>query len=186
VYSKHVRTKSAGDSGLPPRRPGNAFLLAQLGAHAAARFAERIKPLDLTPAQAGLLRLIAWQPGRSQQEIARTLGTPPSRLVLLIDSLEERGLIERRRNPGDRRHHALHLTDGGTGFMRQLATAGAAHEDDICAGLDADERAQLAELLERIAARQGLTTGVHPGYRQPGASKPGDGHPAPATDNEVP
>lgn len=149
-------------------RPGSAFLLAQLGAHAAARFAERIKVLDLTPAQAGLLRLIAWQPGRSQQELARTLGTPPSRLVLLVDSLEERGLIERRRNPGDRRHYALYLAEGGTSCMRQLASVGAAHEDDICAGLDADERARLGELLERIAARQGLTAGVHPGYRQPG------------------
>jgi DNA-binding MarR family transcriptional regulator len=153
--------------GSPPRRPGNAFLLAQVGAHAAARFAERIKVLDLTPAQAGVLRLIAWQPGQSQQAVARTIGTPPSRLVLLIDSLEERGLIERRQNPEDRRHHALHLTDPGADFMGRLAAVGAAHEDDISAGLDADERAQLHDLLERMAARQGLTAGVHPGYHQP-------------------
>src|SRR6202161_199550 len=122
------------------RRGGNAFLLAQLGAEAAARFARRITALDLTPAQAGLLRLIAWQPGQSQQALARTLGTPPSRLVLLIDGLEERGLIERRRNPDDRRHHAVHLTGAGTAFMDQLASAGAAHGDDICAGLDAAGR----------------------------------------------
>ena len=151
-----------------PPRPGNAFLLAQIGAHAAARFAERIKALDLTPAQAGVLRLTAWQPGRSQQEIARTLGTPPSRLVLLIDGLEERGLVERRRNPDDRRHYALYLTDAGSRFMGRLAEAGSAHEEDISAGLDADERAQLGELLSRIAVRQGLTAGVHPGYRQLG------------------
>jgi DNA-binding MarR family transcriptional regulator len=163
-----VSTKEPDAGGPPPRRPGNAFLLAQLGAHAAGRFAGRLKALDLTPAQAGLLRLIAWQPGRSQQDIARTLGTPPSRLVLLLDSLEERGLIERRRNPDDRRHHALYLTSAGTGFMKELASVGAAHEDDICAGLGTDERAQLSELLERIAAGQGLTTGVHPGYRDPG------------------
>jgi DNA-binding MarR family transcriptional regulator len=176
--------KRSGPGGSPPRRPGNAFLLAQLGAHAAARFAERIKALDLTPAQAGLLRLIAWQPGQSQREIARTLGTPPSRLVLLVDSLEERGLVERRRNPDDRRHHALYLTGAGTGFMRQLASVGAAHEDDICDGLDTDERARLGELLERIAARQGLTAGVHPGYRHPG--KPRAGNPAPGAGAEVP
>lgn len=144
-----------------------------MGAQATARFAERIKPLDLSPAQAGVLRLIAWQPGQSQQAIARTLGTPPSRLVLLIDSLEERGLIERRQNPEDRRHHALHLTGSGAEFMERLAAVGAAHEDDICAGLDADERAQLHRLLERLAARQGLTLGVHPGYRQPPAPTPG-------------
>jgi DNA-binding MarR family transcriptional regulator len=167
-------TEKPGES--PPRRPGNAFLLAQVGAHAATRFAERIKALDLTPSQAGLLRLIAWQPGQSQQAIARTLGTPPSRLVLLIDSLQERGLIERRVNPDDRRHHALYLTEAGSDFMRQLAIVGAAHEDDICAGLDVDERTRLHGLLERLAIHQGLRTGVHPGYRQPSTTTPAAGN----------
>jgi DNA-binding MarR family transcriptional regulator len=149
----------------PPRAPGNAFLLAQLGAHAAARFAERIAELELTPAQAGLLRLIAWDPGQSQQSIARRLGTPPSRLVLLVDGLEDRGLVERRRNPDDRRNHALYLTGEGTRFMTRLGKAGAAHEDEICDGLNGAERAQLNDLLSRLAAEHGLVTGVHPGYR---------------------
>lgn len=150
-----------------PQRPQNAFLLAQIGAHAAARFAERIKALDLTPAQAGLLRLIAWEPGESQQAIAAKLRTPASRLVLLVDALEQRGLIERRRNTEDRRYYALHLTEDGARFMRdELARVGARHEDEICVGLDADERAQLRGMLERIAAHQGLIPGVHPGYRQ--------------------
>jgi DNA-binding MarR family transcriptional regulator len=147
------------------RRGGNAFLLAQLGAEAAARWAQRITKLDLTPAQTGLLRLIAWQPGQSQQALARQLGTPPSRLVLLLDELEERGLTERRRNPNDRRHHALYLTEDGTRLMAQLGQIGAAHEDDICAPLNAAERAQLHGLLTRIAGHHGLTAGVHPGYR---------------------
>jgi DNA-binding MarR family transcriptional regulator len=173
--------KGPGPGG--PLRPGNAFLLAQLGAHAAARFSDHIKALELSPAQAGVLRLIAWQPGRSQQEIARTLGTPPSRLVLLIDGLEQRGLVDRRRGHGDRRQYALYLTDAGAGFMGQLAEVAAAHEDDICAGLDAGERAHLTGLLERIAARQGLTSGVHPGYRRPRESR--GAYPTPTSD-EVP
>jgi DNA-binding MarR family transcriptional regulator len=149
-----------------PPGPQSAFLLAQIGAYAAARFAERIKALDLSPAQAGLLRLIAWEPGQNQQAIAAKLGTPASRLVLLVDELEERGLIERRRNPDDRRHYALHLTETGARFIRQqIGPVGAAHEDEICAGLDPGERTQLRGLLERMAARQGLTPGVHPGYR---------------------
>jgi hypothetical protein len=49
----------------------------------------------------------------------------------------------------------------------------AGHEDDICAGLDVTERAQLSEPLERMAARQGLAAGVHPGYRQPGQRRGG-------------
>ncbi|HEX4091736.1 MAG TPA: MarR family winged helix-turn-helix transcriptional regulator [Trebonia sp.] len=150
-------------------RTANSFLLAQIGAHAAAGFARRIAQLDLTPAQTGLLRLVAQQPGSSQQELAGRLRTPPSRLVVLVDHLEERGLIERRRNPDDRRHHALYLTaEGGQFLAAKLGPIGAAHEDDICAALTEAEREQLAGLLGRIAEQQGLTPGVHPGYQQLG------------------
>jgi DNA-binding MarR family transcriptional regulator len=87
--------------------------------------------------------------------------------VPLVDHLEERGLIERRRNPDDRRHHALYLTPAGGQFLRtKLGPVGAAHEDDICAALAAPEREQLHGLLARIAEQQGLIPGVHPGYRQ--------------------
>jgi DNA-binding MarR family transcriptional regulator len=146
-------------------RTGNAFLLAQLGAHATALFAARIAALDLTPPQAGLLRVVATEPGLSQQAIATRLGTPPSRLVFLLDGLQERGIIERRRNPEDRRNHALHLTADGGRLMGQLGRAAAAHEDAVCAVLTADERDQLAALLGRVAASHSLTTGVHPGFR---------------------
>jgi DNA-binding MarR family transcriptional regulator len=162
-------SSDAGLRGKPSgatHQPGNAFLLAQIGAHAAGAFAQRVAALDLTPPQAGLLRLIARSPGQSQQSVAGQLGTPPSRLVLMVDALEQRGLIERRRNPDDRRHHALHLTDDGNRFMGQLAKVGAAHEDAICAALNPAEREQLRALLGRIATEQGLTSGVHPGYQE--------------------
>jgi DNA-binding MarR family transcriptional regulator len=145
---------------------GNAFLLAQLGARGAARFAERIATLDLTAPQAGLLRLIASEPGQSQQALARQLGTPPSRLVPLVDSVEARGLIERRRNAEDRRLYALHLTAGGQRFMARLAQLGAEHEDAMCAPLDTAERQQLHGLLRRLADHQGLSPGVHPGFAE--------------------
>jgi DNA-binding MarR family transcriptional regulator len=163
----------SGDTQQP--RTGSAFLLAQLGAHAAAGFAARIAALDLTPAQAGLLRLISWEPGQSQRALAEQLGTPASRLLLLVDGLEERGLIERRRNLGDRRHYALYLTAAGGQFMKELGAVASAHEDDICAALDRAERQELSRLLGRIASQQGLTPGVHPGYRtRPGPARPED------------
>lgn len=148
-----------------PNAPGPAFLLAQLGAYAAGRFAERIAELDLTPPQTGLLRAVAATPGQSQQALARHLGTPPSRLVALVDRLDERGLIERRRNPGDRRLHALYLTDAGCDLLRLVRQASHAHDVEICASLGDDERATLTALLARVAADRGLTPGVHPGYR---------------------
>jgi DNA-binding MarR family transcriptional regulator len=149
----------------PTPRTGVAFLLAQLGAHAAGLFAERIAGLDLTPAQAGLLRMLATAPGRSQRELAGDLGMPPSRFVPFADELEERGLIERRRNPDDRRVYALHLTAKGEALLAELAQAGLAHERLLCEALTDEEHDQLLVLLRRMADQQGLRPDVHPGYR---------------------
>ncbi|MER7875580.1 MarR family transcriptional regulator [Streptomyces solisilvae] len=159
----------------PPGPPptGAAFLLAQLGAHAADLFAERLATLDLTPAQSGLLRLLAGSPGRSQRELADDLGMPPSRFVAFADELEQRGLIERRRNPVDRRLYAVHLTDEGGTLLAQLRQVGAEHERLMTEGLSEPEREQLTGLLRRLAERQGLSPGVHPGFRSMRAERTG-------------
>ena len=146
-------------------RAGTTFLLAQLGAHAAQRFAECIAELELTPPQTGLLRCVGQRPGQSQQAIAAQLGTTPSRLVGLVDGLERRGLVERRRNPGDRRNHAIYLTEAGRQCMARIGLAARQHEDSFCTGLSDTEREQLQSLLSRMAAEQGLATLAHPGYR---------------------
>jgi DNA-binding MarR family transcriptional regulator len=146
--------------------PGSAFLLAILGAYAAERFAERIAALDLTPPQTGLLRAVAASPGQSQQALAQVLGTAPSRLVALVDSLADRDLLERRRNTDDRRLHALHVTESGHRMLARVRELGQAHDDAICAGLTTDDRARLRNLLARIADDHGLTPGVHPGFRR--------------------
>ena len=155
------------------KRTDIAFLLAQLGAYAAERFGERAAALDFTRPQAGLLRLISREPGLSQQAVARRLGTPPSRLVALVDGLEQRGLIERRRNPGDRRNYALHPTAAGEQAMAALGRVSLEHEQAISAPLTPAERAQLSQLLGKLAAAHGLVPGVHPGYRHLSAREPG-------------
>ena len=151
-----------------PRDGGVAFLLAQLGAHAAALFAERIRPLHLTPPQAGVLRRLAQFPGQSQRELADALGMHAPRLVALIDELENRGLVARDRDPGDRRNYAISLSDEGRRLLTELGRVAGQHEHAITAGLDDDERAQLLALLRRIAEEQGLRPGVHPGFRRLG------------------
>ena len=144
---------------------GSAFLLTQLGAHAAQVFARRIAALDLTPPQTGLLRAVAVGPGRSQQALADQLGTPATRLVALVDGLEQRGLLERRRNSRDRRLHAVHLSAAGEDLMTDIGRVAREHEDDLLAALDPAERVRLHDLLSRVATAEGLTPGVHPGYR---------------------
>jgi len=148
-----------------PKETDIAFLLAQLGAFAAGRFGERAAEVGFTPPEAGLLRLISRAPGQSQQQIAAQLGTRPSRLVALVDGLEQRGLLERRRNTEDRRNYALHLTDTGRAALGVLGQAAAAHEAAIAAPLSPAQRRQLSDLLARLAAGHGLRPGIHPGYR---------------------
>ena len=142
-----------------------AFVLTQVGALAAMGFAEQLAPLGLTPAHAGLLRAVAAEPGRSQQAVATELGVLPSRLVALVDELEQGGLLERRRNPGDRRHHALHLTADGEARLVEIGKAAQRNADAYLAALDGDDQAMLGQLLDRLAAAHGLSPDVHPGFR---------------------
>jgi DNA-binding MarR family transcriptional regulator len=149
-----------------------AFLLAQVGARSAQLFASLLAPLDFTPPDAGILRLLHLSPGISQQELAQRLNMHASRLVAVIDSMEQRGLLKRQANPQDRRFYALHLTEAGREAIAAIGRVARAHEEAVCAGLDAAERARLSQLLQKIAAQQGLAPGVHPGYRNLGAGKP--------------
>ncbi|MDN5917922.1 MAG: MarR family transcriptional regulator [Pseudonocardia sp.] len=173
-------TSSAGSGPAAPTPATSAFLLAQLGAHAARRFAERVATLDLTPPQSGLLRAVAIGPGQSQQDLARHLDTPPTRLVTIVDALEDRGVLERRRNPTDRRLHAIHLTDAGRRLLGEIRRVAGEHDDALVGALTPAERGQLHDLLTRVAEEQGLTEGVHPGYRNLSAAQAGSRRPAAA------
>lgn len=156
----------------PERRPtGAAFLLAQLGAHAARRFGERVAAIGLTAPDAGMLRKIASDPGISQQALAEHLGVMPSRMVALVDELEGKGIVKRKRSTEDRRNYALALTERGRQVLSQLSRIAAEHEDALCIALSQEERLQLRDLCRRIAEQQGLKPGVHPGYRQLGSKK---------------
>jgi DNA-binding MarR family transcriptional regulator len=140
-----------------------AFLLVQLGFHLAGRFGELLAPLGLEQRHAGMLVRLAENDGKSQQAIAELLGVNATRMVFLTDELEQLGLVERRRNPADRRSHALHLTEAGRAMLARIGQVTAAHEADVTASLSDAERTELAALLRRIADGQGLAAHRLPG-----------------------
>jgi DNA-binding MarR family transcriptional regulator len=147
-----------------------AFQLAQLGAFAAQRFAERVGELGLQPSDVGILRIIGKHQGAlSQRALAGLLGVGPSRVVALIDQLEKKGMVARTRSAHDRRNYELTLTDAGREVMGKMRRIGSAHDRAITGSLSTEERATLGELLGRLAAANGLTEDVHPGYRSSGA-----------------
>jgi DNA-binding MarR family transcriptional regulator len=145
-----------------------AFLVAQVGSYAASQFAERLSAIELSPPDAGILRLLRVASGISQQELAARLRIHPSRLVAILDNLEKRRLIERRSNPEDRRLYSLYLTENGGETLEQIGQIARQHQQALCSGLTNEERDKLAELLQKIADTQGLTPGVHPGYQRLG------------------
>jgi DNA-binding MarR family transcriptional regulator len=168
-----MRARSQGAGTREPKGAGSAaFLLAQVGAQAAARFAQRLSALGLSPPQAGILNILAAAPGLSQRALAERLDLLPSRLVALLDELESQGLLERRDDPEDRRSYALHLSEKGRKLLEQVGRVAREHQDALCAALTGPERDQLASFLRRIADEQGLTAGVHPGYRRLGPEGP--------------
>jgi DNA-binding MarR family transcriptional regulator len=148
-----------------------AFLLTQVGGRAAQEFAKALNPLELAPPDAGILRLLSLSPGISQQELARRLGMHASRLVAVIDAMEERGLVMRRQNSDDRRLYSLQLSEPGRATMNAIGRIAREHDERFCAALNEAERAQLRNLLEKLAGQHGLAPGIHPGYRTMGRPK---------------
>jgi DNA-binding MarR family transcriptional regulator len=154
------------------RPTGLAFLLSQVGAHAANCFAEKLAKIDLSPPHAGILRKLAADEGLGQQALATHLRVMPSRIVVLIDELEGKGVVERRRSAEDRRNHHLFLTSKGRSVLADLSQIAAAHENELCRALDGKEKSQMAALCRKIAEQQGLSAGVHPGYKHLGNKSP--------------
>jgi len=148
-----------------------AFLLAQVGAHAAKRFAEELAPKKMTPPQAGILRVLAGASGLSQRELAARMGIHPSRLVAIVDEMEELGLVRREANSDDRRQYALEVTARGREALGEIGAVARRHNETLLRALSLEERTVLVGLLERIAGDQGLIPGVHPGYSTLGERK---------------
>jgi DNA-binding MarR family transcriptional regulator len=140
-----------------------AFLLSQVGIHASKRFAERIAAVGLSPPLFRVLNLVAAAEGHSQQAIAAAIEIPPSRMVALVDELEQRGLVERRPDPKDRRVRALFLTAEGKRCLARGRDIAAQHEEELTKGMKATDRKRLVDLLQKIVDEQAIGKGVHPG-----------------------
>src|SRR3954471_16670754 len=103
----------------------------------------------------------------SQQQIADHIGIRGATLTHHLSGMEERGLVVRTREPGDRRTQVVRLTDDGEALF--VAMAGAAQEFDarLRRGITAAEIAQLDALLQRLHANAGVRGAPLPGEATP-------------------
>jgi DNA-binding MarR family transcriptional regulator len=145
----------------PSRSVG--FTISTTGYAISRRFAEVLEPLGLDPRELAVLQAVARAEGVTQQAIAERLGVFPSRMVALVDSLEEHGLLERRQNRDDRRARALHLTPRGRRLLGRAFAVAVEQEQRLTSDLTDEEREQLLELLARVGGHVGVPPGVHPG-----------------------
>lgn len=104
----------------------------------------------LSPGRVGLLIFIDANPGVTQSRLAEAVERDRSTMVGVLDQLQARGLIERRRG-ADRRTNGLWLTCAGRALLARALRGIARHEQRIAARLSAAERRQLFALLAKIS-----------------------------------
>jgi DNA-binding MarR family transcriptional regulator len=134
------------------RSPG--FLLARLGLGLKTRTMDEFERAGFSAYQYAILALLDEAPRTTQAAIAHALQYDPSQLVALLDGLEEHGLIERRRDPNDRRRQMVSLTTAGRRQLAAFRKLVQRVEDEFLAPLDGPERAELHDLLLRVASHQ--------------------------------
>jgi len=126
------------------------YLLARIGAESRRRWSQGLATLGLRTAHFGVLMTLATLGSLSQRRLGQAIGIDPRNLVQVIDQLEEQGLVERAADPGDRRRHAVRLTQAGQAALEDLRRVGAEAEASLLAPLDEREQARLQRLLLKL------------------------------------
>ncbi len=144
---------------LGPRFPdelvsSSLFLLKRLGMTAKEGSFRAYEELGLHPYHHAILAVLDEGSRETQGAIADALGYDKGQLVGLLDELEEAGLVERRRDPNDRRRHVVQMTPAGRKTLRQLRTLSLRLENEFFAPLDPAERERFHSLLLRLAEQQ--------------------------------
>jgi DNA-binding MarR family transcriptional regulator len=153
-----------GPSSTPPFR-SVGFMLSSLGYAISRRFHQVLAPLELEPSEFAVLRAVGVDEGQSQHALAERLRISSSHMVAIVDELEERALLERRPQPGDRRVRTLHLTHRGEKLLADAFELAKQLERRLTKSLSAKERTQLLALLDRIAGAIELQPGAHAALR---------------------
>ncbi|MGH1503773.1 MAG: MarR family winged helix-turn-helix transcriptional regulator [Acidimicrobiales bacterium] len=126
------------------------YLLLKAGHYIREEFEAGLRAVDLNAREMLVLSFVGATAGLSQQELSKRLGIDPTLIVGLVDQLEGRGLMERNRDPEDRRRNVLSLTAAGEALQADAMETATRIEDDFLAPLSPDERVALRGLLRSV------------------------------------
>ena len=141
-----------------PTDTSMGMLLAVLGRASTRVFTEALRPTGLKPRHLAALTELRNSP-LTQQALGEATRTDPTKLVGLLNDLERWALIVRRRDPDDRRRHIVEISACGRERLAEVDRLVAASDDRLMAGLDAEQRAVLRELLGQVAVAAQVSTG---------------------------
>lgn len=113
---------------------------------------EHLAPFGISARELAVLLFLDGREPESQQQAAQRLGVDRTTMVALLDTLEGKGLVARRPDAEDRRRNVVELTDAGRTTLAGAGRASDEAEQRLLADLDAEEAAQLRQLLGRLAA----------------------------------
>ena len=111
---------------------------------------EFLAPWDVSPSQSRALMVLARSGAMRPGELAGYLRIAPRSATEVVDGLEERGLVARRRDPDDRRATILELTGDGRALMEKLRAARATETDAYFGRLSATDQAHLQRILRKL------------------------------------
>lgn len=129
-------------------RPG--YLIRRLNQIHYAMFIEECTAEGITPVQYGILTVLATQPGLDQTAIGFELGLDRTTTADVLRRLEERGYLERRVNPADRRSRQAYITAEGQRLKEALHAGMQRSQDRFLAPLSAEDRARFMTLLTTL------------------------------------
>lgn len=125
------------------------LLLVRTGDEVATRGEAALQAIGISGRDYAALAVISHDKPSSQLELARLMGKAPALCVALLDELEGAGLVERVRDPKDRRRSIVSLTKAGDAKLAEADAVAREVEAGALDGLSDDEREHLGELLGR-------------------------------------
>lgn len=118
---------------------------------------EALKPFDLTRVSWLAIGIVAREGRLTQSQLAEALELGSPSTGKLVDRLEERGLVERVRDPQDRRSNLLTVTEAARRLLKDLEPVGEDLREDVLQNLTLQEREHLSKMLVRIKERLAST-----------------------------
>ena len=126
------------------------YLLNRAGARIAASFSEEVRPLGATLQMWRVLAALREQDGRRMGDLSETTSIEVSTLTRLVDTMERKGLVARRRDAGDARAVMLHVTPAGRRLTQRILPIAERYERVALAGFTAAEADTLKAALRRL------------------------------------